>query len=137
MKEKWIAYLDDNYGIKEYIASYDENSFKTNTYHHALLITEDEKKKINKVLKKNRRRNAKFVRLSKFDFISYCTGDVLYDNGYSYNAVRDNPSQWLRREDPLSLECIRFAKEEDLTNIHTFKEFSDAVAKEFPNKYKF
>ena len=136
MEEKWIAFLDDNYGIKEYITSYDENGFKTNTYVHALLITNDEKKKINKVLKKNRRRNARFIRLSKFDMISYCALDSLREMNYDYSGVRDNPAQWLRREDPLSLECIRFAKEEDLSDMHTFKEFSKAAADSFQKKQK-
>jgi len=130
--DKWIAYVEDDYDIKHFITSYDDESYKTNNNIFSLLITEDEKKKVRKVVRRKNCGNIKFVRLSKYNFISEAARDAIYNMGYRYQA---DPKKWFEGKDDLTLECKRFANEEDLTNIKTFKEFGEIIAKMFIEKY--
>ena len=130
--DKWIAYVEDDYDIKHFITSYDDESYKTNSDISSLLITEDEKKKVRKVVRRKNCGNLKFVRLSKYNFISGAARNAIFNMGYRYQA---DPKKWFEGKDDLTLECKRFANEEDLTNIKTFKEFGEIIAKMFIEKY--
>lgn len=130
---KFIAEGLDIYGNRVYITSFDETNVNFDVgKQNAILLTEDEKKVIKKVLKNNRcLPNFKFTKLEKFDLIYDSVSPILseYDYSHLFDVIK-----YINRQDDITLGCIEFAKT-DLNGIDTFKQFGEIVAQQLIEKH--
>ena len=124
---KYIGKDSDRYGNIIYVIGFNEDEVEFSTdLRKAILLSDNDKKLVGKVLKKQHKPNIQYVKLEKFDSIHETTYNVLSDYEQDYYAV-ENVAKLLRHEDDMSLECIEFAKNQ-IDNVATFKEFGEIVA---------
>ena len=132
---KFIGKSTDRYGNVIYVIGFNEDEVEFNTdLRKAILLSDNDKKAVGKVLKKQHKPNIKYVKLEKFEGIHETTYSVLSDYEQDYYAV-ENVAKLSRHEDDMSLECIEFAKNQ-IDNVNTFKEFGEIVANILIEKYK-
>lgn len=131
---KYIGKDLDRYGNVIYVIGFNEDEVEFSTYlKKAILLSDDDKKFVGKVLKKQHKPNIKYIKLEKFESIHETTYSVLKDYEQDYYAV-ENIAKLLRHEDNMSLECIDFAKNR-IEEVTTFKEFGNTVANILIEKY--
>ena len=131
---KYIGKDSDRYGNVIYVIGFNENGVEFSTdLRKAILLSDDDKKLVGKVLKKQYKPNIKYVKLEKFESIHQTTYNVLIDYEQDYYATK-NLAKLLRQEDDMSLECIDFAKNR-IEEVNTFEEFGNTVAKILIEKY--
>ena len=131
---KYIGKDSDRYGNVIYVIGFNENGIEFSTdLRKAILLSDDDKKLVGKVLKKQYKPNIKYVKLEKFESIHQTTYNVLIDYEQDYYATK-NLAKLLRQEDDMSLECIDFAKNR-IEEVNTFEEFGNTVAKILIEKY--
>lgn len=130
---KFIAEGLDIYGNRVYITSFDKTNvnFDVNIQ-SAILLTEDDKKVIKKVLNnKSCLPHFKFIKLEKHDLIYKTASPILleYDVSHLFDALK-----FINGQDYMTLGCIEIAKT-DLNGIDTFKQFGEIVAQQLIEKY--
>lgn len=131
---KYIGKDSDRYGNVIYVIGFNENGIEFSTdLRKAILLSDDDKKLVGKVLKKQYKPNIKYVKLEKFESIHQTTYNVLIDYEQDYYATK-NLAKLLRQEDDMSLECIDFAKNR-IEEVNTFEEFGNTVASILIEKY--
>ena len=130
---KFIAEGLDIYGNRVYITSFDKTNvnFDVNIQ-SAILLTEDDKKVIKKVLNNEScLPHFKFIKLEKHELKYKTASPILleYDYSHLFDAVK-----FINGQDYMTLGCIETAKT-DLNGIDTFKQFGEIVAQQLIEKY--
>ena len=129
---KFIGKSTDRYGNVIYVIGFNEDEVEFNTdLRKAILLSDDDKKTVGKVLKKQHKPNIKYVKLEKFEDISATTLSIVRD--YKHDFLTDI-ANFASKKDNMNLECIEFAKNK-IDNVATFEEFGNVVANILIEKY--
>ena len=129
---KFIGKSTDRYGNVIYVIGFNEDEVEFNTdLRKAILLSDDDKKTVGKVLKKQHKPNIKYVKLEKFEDISATTLSIVRD--YKHDFLTDI-AKFASKKDNMNLECIEFAKNQ-IDNVATFEEFGNVVANILIEKY--
>ena len=129
---KYIGKDSDRYGNVIYVIGFNENGIEFSTdLKKAILLSDDDKKLVGKVLKKQYKPNIKYVKLEKFDDISATTLSIVRD--YKHDFLTDI-AKFASKKDNMSLECIDFAKNK-IEEVNTFEEFGNTIASILIKKY--
>ena len=94
-------------------------------------MSDNAKKAVGKVLKKQHKPNIKYIKLEKFEDISATTLSIVRD--YKHDFLADI-AKFASKKDNMNLECIEFAKNK-IDNVATFEEFGNVVANILIEKY--
>lgn len=129
---KFIGKSTDRYGNVIYVIGLNEDEVEFNTdLRKAILLSDNDKKAVGKVLKKQHKPNIKYVKLEKFEDISATTLSIVRD--YKHDFLTDI-AKFASKKDNMNLECIEFAKNQ-IDNVATFEEFGNVVANILIEKY--
>ena len=129
---KFIGKSTDRYGNVIYVIGFNEDEVEFNTdLRKAILLSDNDKKAVGKVLKKQHKPNIKYVKLEKFEDISATTLSIVRD--YKHDFLADI-AKFASKKDNMNLECIEFAKNK-IDNVATFEEFGNVVANILIEKY--
>ena len=129
---KYIGKDSDRYGNIIYVIGFNEDEVEFSTdLRKAILLSDDDKKVVGKVLKKQYKPNIKYVKLEKFEDISATTLSIVRD--YNHDFLADI-AKFASKKDNMNLECIEFAKNK-IDNVATFEEFGNVVANILIEKY--
>jgi hypothetical protein len=129
---KFIGKSTDCYGNVIYVIGFNEDEVEFSTdLRKAILLSDNDKKAVGKVLKKQHKPNIKYIKLEKFEDISATTLDVVRD--YNHDFLAD-VAKFANKKDNMNLECIDFARNQ-IDNVNTFKEFGETVANILIEKY--
>lgn len=130
---KFIGKTTDIYNNIIYVIGFNEDEVEFSTdLRKAVLLSDDDKKLVGQVLKKQYKPNIKYVKLEKFDDISSTTLSIVRD--YKHDFLADI-AKFASKKDSMNLECIEFAKNQ-IDNVTTFEEFGHIVANILIEKYK-
>lgn len=129
---KFIGKSTDRYDNTIYVTNFNENEVEfTTDIRKSILLSDDDKKAVRKVLKRNSKPNIKYIKLEKFEDITNTTLCIVRE--YKHHFLND-VSKFARKKDDMSLECIALAQTE-LNGVNTFKEFGEIAAKSLIEKY--
>ena len=129
---KFIGKSTDCYGNVIYVIGFNEDEVEFNTdLRKAILLSDNEKKAVGKVLKKQHKPNIKYIKLEKFEDISATTLSIVRD--YKHDFLTDI-ANFASKKDNMNLECIDFAKNR-IEEVTTFEEFGNTVASILIEKY--
>ena len=129
---KFIGKSSDRYGNVIYVIGFNEDDVEFSTdLRKAILLSDDDKKAVGKVLKKQHKPNIKYIKLEKFEDISATTLSIVRD--YKHDFLADI-AKFASKKDNMNLECIEFAKNQ-IDNVATFEEFGNVVANILIEKY--
>ncbi len=129
---KFIGKSSDRYGNVIYVIGFNEDEVEFNTdLRKAILLSDNDKKAVGKVLKKQHKPNIKYIKLEKFEDISATTLSIVRD--YKHDFLADI-AKFASKKDNMNLECIEFAKNK-IDNVATFEEFGNVVANILIEKY--
>ena len=129
---KFIGKSTDRYGNVIYVIGFNEDEVEFNTdLRKAILLSDNAKKAVGKVLKKQHKPNIKYIKLEKFEDISATTLSIVRD--YKHDFLADI-AKFASKKDNMNLECIEFAKNK-IDNVATFEEFGNVVANILIEKY--
>ena len=129
---KYIGKDIDRYGNVIYVIGFNENGIEFSTdLRKAILLSDDNKKAVGKVLKKQHKPNIKYVKLEKFEDISATTLSIVRE--YKHDFLADI-AKFASKKDNMNLECIDFAKNR-IEEVTTFEEFGNTVASILIEKY--
>lgn len=129
---KYIGKDSDRYGNIIYVIGFDSNNVEFSTdLRKAILLSDDDKKMVGKVLKKQHKPNIKYIKLEKFEDISATTLSIVRE--YKHDFLADI-AKFANKKDNMNLECIDFAKNR-IEEVATFKEFGNVVANILIEKY--
>ena len=129
---KFIGKSTDRYGNVIYVIGFNEDDVEFSTdLRKAILLSDNDKKAVGKVLKKQHKPNIKYVKLEKFEDISATTLSIVRD--YKHDFLTDI-AKFASKKDNMNLECIDFAKN-GIEEVTTFKEFGNVVANILIKKY--
>ena len=129
---KFIGKSSDRYGNVIYVIGFNEDDVEFSTdLRKAILLSDNDKKAVGKVLKKQHKPNIKYIKLEKFEDISATTLSIVRD--YKHDFLADI-ANFASKKDNMNLECIEFAKNK-IDNVATFEEFGNVVANILIKKY--
>ena len=129
---KYIGKDSDRYGNIIYVIGFDSNNVEFSTdLRKVILLSDDDKKMVGKVLKKQYKPNIKYLKLEKFEDISATTLSIVRE--YKHDFLADI-AKFANKKDNMNLECIDFAKNR-IEEVATFKEFGNVVANILIEKY--
>jgi hypothetical protein len=129
---KFIGKSSDRYGNVIYVIGFNEDDVEFSTdLRKAILLSDNDKKAVGKVLKKQHKPNIKYIKLEKFEDISATTLSIVRD--YKHDFLTDI-AKFASKKDNMNLECIEFAKNK-IDNVATFEEFGNVVANILIEKY--
>ena len=129
---KYIGKDSDRYGNIIYVIGFNEDEVEFSTdLRKAILLSDNDKKAVGKVLKKQHKPNIKYIKLEKFEDISATTLSIVRD--YKHDFLADI-AKFASKKDNMNLECIEFAKNK-IDNVATFEEFGNVVANILIEKY--
>lgn len=129
---KFIGKSSDRYGNVIYVIGFNEDDVEFSTdLRKAILLSDNDKKAVGKVLKKQHKPNIKYIKLEKFEDISATTLSIVRD--YKHDFLADI-AKFASKKDNMNLECIEFAKNK-IDNVATFEEFGNVVANILIEKY--
>ena len=129
---KFIGKSSDRYGNVIYVIGFNEDDVEFSTdLRKAILLSDNDKKAVGKVLKKQHKPNIKYIKLEKFEDISATTLSIVRD--YKHDFLADI-AKFASKKDNMNLECIEFAKNK-IDNVATFEEFGNVVANILIKKY--
>lgn len=129
---KFLGRGNDKWGNDIYVMKFNGEEIEfTHDVRQAILLSDEDKKTVGKILKKQHRPNIKYIKLENFDSIDCTTTSALYEYKHDFY---ENPGKYSRKEDEMNLECIDYAKN-NIDDVNTFKEFGDNVAKILIEKY--
>ena len=123
---KFIGKGTDRYDNTIYVTNFNENEVEfTTDIRKTILLSDDDKKTVGKVLKKNSKSSIKYIKLEKFKDITNTTLCIIRE--YKHHFLND-VAKFARKKDDMSLECIALAQTE-LNGVNTFKEFGEIASK--------
>ena len=129
---KFIGKSTDRYRNVIYVIGFNEDEVEFNTdLRKAILLSDNDKKAVGKVLKKQYKPNIKYIKLEKFEDISATTLSIVRD--YKHDFLTDT-ANFASKKDNMNLECIDFAKNR-IEEVTTFQEFGNVVANILIEKY--
>ena len=129
---KFIGKSTDRYRNVIYVIGFNEDEVEFNTdLRKAILLSDNDKKAVGKVLKKQHKPNIKYIKLEKFEDISATTLSIVRD--YKHDFLTDT-ANFASKKDNMNLECIDFAKNR-IEEVTTFQEFGNVVANILIEKY--
>ena len=129
---KYIALSEDKYGNIVYLTNQGIGALSyTADVNKAVLVTNEDKKEINKIRKRLFQKNLKYVPLDKFPQIAHSTLTALRDYEHHFT---DDAAKFMGKKDEMHKECISYAKN-NLDGIKSFMEFGEAVGRILIDKY--
>ena len=128
----FIVERKDIYGNTEYLSVLTENDCEYNcSLSKALLVSENEKKLIRKIARKNYLRNPTFIPLKSFPLLGQKALSILHE--YDCDFLVDILT-YSRNEGELGKELLKAATDDE-RNVITYAELSDKVAHMLIEKY--
>jgi len=128
----FIVERKDIFGNTEYLSVLTENDCEYNgNLSKALLVSENEKKLIRKLARKNYLRNPTFIPLESFPLLGQKALSILheYDCDFYVDVLT-----YTRNEGELGKELLKAATDDE-RNVISYSELSDKVAQELIEKY--
>lgn len=126
----YLGIRHDEYGNSSYIIS--EEHARFGYLHDAIFISDDMKKSLKKILKKNNEHQCQFVLVEQFPMLDY---DVL-NKLSEYQPIAEEPlSDFFYHRNIVYQECIAFIYE-NFRDIKSFHDFIEKASVYIIDKYK-